>query len=298
MQVEGTFEGHGPGGTMKTSNICSSAGCLLVLVVAPLCTTPVHARELPSNPSDLMRAVVENELKAEVADRSSWRYVEQREDDKKSEVRAVVGTPDGYIYRTLAINGEVPDSDAECRRITNLLSDPAALQHAWKGQQSDAEKLRTLMRMLPDAFVYHYDQEGSTGGRIRMSFTPNPDFRPTTMSAEIFRHLEGYVVVDADAKRLAEMNARLVSSAKFGGGVLGHLESGGTVEFRQEDVGDGHWQTVLVDVNMHGRILFVSLGLHQRIHHSEFEQLPENIAPKQIISMMVSDSIAEDAALR
>ena len=207
----------------------------LLLALAPLCATGLWAHELPPNPSQLMRDVIENELTAEAADHSSWRYVERRDDEKKNEVRDIVLTPDGFVYRTLAINGEVPNADAECRRIRKVLSDPAELQHTWQAQQHDAEKLRDLMRMLPDAFLYRYDREQLSAGRVRMSFAANPDFHPTTSAAEVFRHLEGYVVVDAQAKRLVEINARLISSAKFGGGILGHLDSGGTVVFRQED---------------------------------------------------------------
>jgi hypothetical protein len=280
------------------NNIRNSVARTLVLVVAPLCTTALWARELRPNPGQLIQEVIENELKAETADHSSWRYLEQREEEKKSEVRQVVGTPDGYVYRILAVNGEVPNSQAECRRVTKLLSDPAELEHAWQAQQHDAEKLRSLMRMLPDAFLYRYDQEQLPGGRVRMSFEPNPDFHPTTTSAEILRHLEGFVVVDTQAKRLTEINARLISSAKFGGGILGHLESGGTVVLRQDDVGDGHWQPVFVDVNMHGRVLFLSLSLHQQISHTEYERLPDTLVPKQIISLITKDSNAENAELR
>lgn len=283
---------------MKTKGLSKQGGLALVLIVIPLCATALSARELPPNPHQLMQQVVDHELKAELSDHSSWRYLEQREGDKKSEIRAVVGTPNGYIFRTLVINGEVPNSDAEYRRIASLLSDPAALEHAWKAQHSDAEKLRSLMRMLPDGLLYRYDKEESTGDRVRMSFQPNPDFQATTTYAEILRHLEGYVVVDVQAMRLAEINARLVSNAKFGGGILGHLESGGTMAFRQEDVGDGHWQPVFVDVNMRGRVLFVSLSLHQTINYTEHEQLADHLAPQQIMSLVMSDSNTETAVLR
>jgi hypothetical protein len=283
---------------MKRNSIGNYVGRVLFLVVVAPCVTALWARELPAYPSQLMQEVVNNELNAEMADRSSWRYLEQRDEEMKSELRDVVGTPDGYVYRTLEVNGEGSNSKAEWLRLEKLLSNPAELEHAWKAQQRDAEKLRTLMRMLPDAFVYRYDQEPFPTGRVRMSFEPNPNFHPRTTSAEIFRHLEGYVVVDSQALRLAEINAHLVSSAKFGGGILGHLESGGTVVFRQEDVGDGHWQPVFVNVNMRGRLLFLSFSLHQQIDHSDYEQLPDHLALKQIISLITQDSNADNAALR
>jgi hypothetical protein len=268
-----------------------------MLAAAPLLATALWASEIPKDPTQLMREVMENELNAGVTDHTSWRYVEQRDYHQKLEVRDVVSTPDLWVYLVLSDNGEAPDAEAECRRFTKLLSDPGELKRDWKAQENDVEKVRALMRMMPDAFIYRYDPSESEADRVRTSFKPNPDFHPPTLTADVLRDLEGEIVVDTQAMRLVKISARLTSEVKFGGGLLGHLDSGGNFVIRQENVGGGHWEPVFLDLNMRGRVLLVGFSLHQRINHSEYRRLPDNLTPKQIISLMVSSSNAENAEL-
>jgi hypothetical protein len=281
-----------------TMNLGMNLRRTAMLVAAPFFATALWASEIPKDPAQLMREVVENELNAGATDHTSWRYVEQRDYDQKVEMRDVVSTPDLWAYVVLTVNGEATSADEECRRFTKLLSDPAELKHNWRAQQNDVDKIRALMRTMPDALLFRYDPGESTVDRVGMSFTPNPDFHPTTLTADIFRHLEGEVIVDTRAKRLVEINASLTSSVRFGGGLLGHLDRGGSFVIKQEDVGSGHWEPVFVDLDMRGRVLLVSFSLHQRIRHSDYRQLPDNLTPKQIISLMVGNSTSENAELR
>lgn len=63
------------------------------------------------------------------------------------------------------------------------------------------------------------------------------------------------MLVDPRQNRLAEIDGRLVTEVKFWGGLLGHLDKGGTFTVKQEDVGGGHWQMVELNVQMSGRAL-------------------------------------------
>jgi hypothetical protein len=72
----------------------------------------------------------------------------------------------------------------------------------------------------------------------------------TMSTAEDFRH------VDANQKRLAEISGKLMSEVKSGGGVLGHLDRGGTFLVKQQDLGSGHWEITMLDVQMIGKALF------------------------------------------
>ena len=68
--------------------------------------------------------------------------------------------------------------------------------------------------------------------------------------------MKGSLLVDAKQKRLAEISGKLMSEVKFGGGVLGHLDKGGTFWVKQQDLGSGHWEVTVLDVQMIGKALF------------------------------------------
>src|SRR5437763_1491220 len=108
--------------------------------------------------------------------------------------------------------------------------------------------------MFPDAFRF---QVASADCKLVMlQFMPNPNLGPLSRPAQVFHHLEGTLAVDAAQKRIAEINGRLTTDVKFAGGLLGHLDSGGTFTVKEQDMGSGHWEMVLMDVEMNGKALF------------------------------------------
>jgi hypothetical protein len=60
------------------------------------------------------------------------------------------------------------------------------------------------MKIFPDAFRFQYeDRQGSLN---KLKFTPNPNFHPSGYLAQVFRHMEGSLLVDGQQKRLAQIN--------------------------------------------------------------------------------------------
>ena len=92
-------------------------------------------------------------------------------------------------------------------------------------QRNDTDQA-DMMKMFPDAFRFQYD--GKQGNLVRLEFAANPNFRTSGHAAQVFYHMKGSLLVDAKQKRLAEISGKLMSEVKFGGGVLGHLNKGGT----------------------------------------------------------------------
>ncbi len=67
--------------------------------------------------------------------------------------------------------------------------------------------------------------------------------------------------IDQHEKRLEELDGRLTASVQFGGGMLGHLDQGGTFSVKQQDVGGGHWEMTYLDVQMNGKeLLFKTIA--------------------------------------
>ncbi len=49
----------------------------------------------------------------------------------------------------------------------------------------------------------------------------------------------------------------MLERVDFGYGLLGHIEKGGTFEFRREQVSDTHWKASLIEVHIQGRVLLL-----------------------------------------
>jgi hypothetical protein len=210
------------------------------------------------NEDALVRDVIHNEIESQWRDSSLWCYREQQQEDSKpNQTLEVCQTKDGDLERLVAVNGRELDSAerrGEDERIQYLISHPEQLRAKQKKEREDGEQERNLLKFFPEAF--HFQCQSESGNLVTLQFRPNPYFRPSTRASQVFHHMEGTLVVDAQQKRLVEINGHLTSEVKFLGGLLGHLDKNGTFQVRQQEVGEGHWDLTFLSVHMNGKALF------------------------------------------
>jgi hypothetical protein len=252
---------------------------------APASALPV---KLQLDAGRLAREVFENEVQAQINDQSLWSYRQVKEEQGKKKVFAVCETNDGEIDRLLEVNGQELNPNqrqAEDQRIQKMLDDPDQMRQQQKKSAEDGKQERELLRMFPEAFRFQY--AGMQGNLIKLTFSPNPEFRPSNRAAQVFHHMEGSLLVDGEQKRLAEIEGRLTSSVKFGWGLLGHLDKGGTFLVDQQDMGSGHWQLTTLDVEMNGKALFFkTIAVREKELNTDFQQVPESIRPRQAFELL------------
>jgi hypothetical protein len=122
---------------------------------------------------------------------------------------------------------------------------------------------------------------------VQLTFKPNPKFHPATHEEQVFHAMEGSLWVDEKQNRLAEISGRLIEKVKFGGGLLGHLDEGGTFDVRQQEVGPGYWELTQLNVQMRGKALFFkTIAVHQMQSRSEFKRVPDNLTIAQAAEML------------
>ena len=269
-------------------------GIVLLLIVGQSIGAPVSApvSHLAAKPqldaSRLAREVFENEVQAQIQDQSLWCYRQLQEELAKKKLFAVCETSGGEIDRLLEVNGQElnpKQRQAEDQRIQKMLDDPDQMRQQRKKSEEDGKLERDLLKMFPDGCRFQY--AGMQGNLIKLNFTPNPDFRPATRVAQIFHHMEGSLVVDGEQKRLAEIEGQLTSPVRFGWGLLGHLDKGGTFHVKQQDMGSGHWELTMLDVQMSGKaLLFKTIGVREKEIDTDFRQVPEGIRPQEAFELL------------
>ena len=247
----------------------------------------------------LAREVMDNELAAPAHDLSLWRFHEIREKNGEKKLYEVCQTRNGEINRLVAVNGRPLTPalrEAEDRRIHKLLTNPSEMQREVKKQRDDAQQAKDLMKLFPEAFKFQY--AGSQGDLVKLSFTPDPSFHPPNHAATVFHHMKGTLLVDEKQKRLAEINGELTTEVKFGGGLLGHLDKGGTFLVKQQEVGSGHWETTLMDVRMNGKALFFkNIDVAEKDIYTNFQPVTDGITFEKAAELLADNSAkASDAS--
>jgi hypothetical protein len=245
----------------------------------------------------LAREVMDNELAAQTRDLSLWRFHEIREKNGEKKLYEVCQTKNGEINRLVSVNGQPLTPalrEAEDRRIHKLLTNPSEMQREVKKQRADAQQATDLMQLFPEAFKFQY--AGTQGNLVKLAFTPNLSFHPPNHAATVFHHMKGNLLIDEKQKRLAEINGELTTEVKFGGGVLGHLDKGGTFIVKQQDVGAGHWEMTLMDVRMNGKALFFkNIDVVEKDIYSNFQPVTDGITFEKAAELLATNAAGASA---
>jgi hypothetical protein len=107
--------------------------------------------------------------------------------------------------------------------------------------------------------------------------------------------MEGVVMVDSEQQRLAAIDGKLTSEVKFFGGILGHLEKGGTFNVEQKEVAPRIWELSVMHVHMNGKaLLFKTIDVQEDETYSDFKAVPPDTSLEQA-AQRLKDTPAESA---
>jgi hypothetical protein len=261
-----------------------------ILLISFSCTPMAQASR--QNANDMARRVVENELNAENHDPSHWLLrLKTYKPAGANETDAVVETKAGDLKRPLLVNGQPVSASEANRKLEQLAHNHGELQKSLKDKNDDAARSQQLLKMLPDAFTFKYGKR--RGALVQLIFTPNPQFKPPSHEAEVFHAMEGSLWVDSQQSRVEEIAGRLTHEVKFAGGLLGHLDPGGTFDVKQAEVAPGYWELTLLNVHMKGKALFFkTISVEQDYLRKDFKQVPGDLTIEQGVKMLEEQSRA------
>jgi hypothetical protein len=113
---------------------------------------------------------------------------------------------------------------------------------------------------------------------VRLKFQPNPKFNPPSRETEIYRGMEGTMLINAKEKRLVEMAANLTKQVNFGWGIFGHLDPGGYFVVKQSKISPDRWETTEMRLKFTGRaLMFHKINIDEKESETDFHPAPQNL---------------------
>jgi len=296
---------------------------LLLFTVALLflVATPASPQAEPSPATDaaaLIRRAVANHIAAEAAHQPQ-RFVLHKKDDKRDYTQVIIETRQGDVAIAIAANGKPLNPDirqTQIDRLNNLDAHPDLQEHRHKREQEDNARVDKLMRLLPDAFLYHYD--GTVPCTVvvppyvaipgeptppppatpvpsddcyHLTFKPNPSWNPPDLEAKIMRGMAGEVWIEKSQERLTRLDAHLIADVDFGWGFIGRLDKGGTILLEQTEVAPHDWELTRMKLNFTGKALLVkTLNINLTEEMAHYTPVPMGLDYHTAIRMLESDS--------
>lgn len=252
-------------------------------------------------PAELVRSAIQNQIKADQQPRLfAWK--ERKHKGQQTQVQTIVETPDGALSRVTLIDEKplTPKQRAEEDERLRHMSDPEQMKHRLKSRQEDDERTRALLSAIPDAFDFTVDGDslGPNGHNlVRIRFSARPGFDPPSRETAVFTGMQGTMVVDQTACRLASIDGTLFKDVNFGWGILGRLYKGGRFLVEQSEVSPSQWETTHTVVKMEGKALLLK-PIHIDENESDWDFQP--VPPMSVAQAMdfLSRSQSQQSTMR
>ena len=186
-------------------------------LAAVFCSWQVAAAQQQNiNPVDLVRHATQNEIAATGPTKPPFFiYKDHTEWKDHSLTTENIETTEGGLSRTIAKNGRPLTADEQSEADDQLKSyayDTEARRKKRQANRADDQRSITLMRSLPDAF--NYTVTGITKGPndhelVHLAFKAKPGWNAPTRETRPLEGMEGDMVIDQTAMRIAEINGEL-----------------------------------------------------------------------------------------
>ena len=247
----------------------------------------------------LVTQVVYNELQANQNDHTRWMYLDSDTVPAKSTVKLVVETTDGTASKLILLNGHPLTAQQQAQdeaRMESVLTDPSVVAKQRKSSAHDDQQAVSLMKMLPDGFLWSY--AGESDGKITLVFRPNPAFQPPTYASRVFAAMAGEMVVDAAQKRLIVLSGKLIQTVEFGWGIFGKMDKGGTFRVVRSQVAPGIWEITETHVHIQGHMLiFKSINEQEDEITSHYKKTPSSMTLREAIDKLKNGDIARELGI-
>jgi hypothetical protein len=231
-------------------------------------------------PRDLVRQAVQTELAASENDHSHWLYFEIDQRPGNTVKQWVAQARRATLSRVVERNGQSLPVSKQRQEMNAFISNADAQARQRKSGQHDDQRAAELLRILPDAFVWTI--AGERGDEVLLHFKPDPQFRPPDIEARVFASMEGDMAVHRDQHRIATLKGRLTRDVKFGYGLLGKLEAGGTFDIERRELSPGVWQITETHVHIQGHaLIFKTISENEDDVKTHFKQIDHAISLEQ-----------------
>jgi len=266
-----------------------SLGCFIVvsLVSAGLFA---HAQQPKQDPraQAIVRTAVQTELDADRNDHSRWRYRSTVRKPEGTFVYVVVETDRGSVKKKIQQDGHPLDSaglNEEMQRIEAFVRDPSQQARQRKDSEQDDKRAENMLRLLPDAFLWSIRNDGADS--VTLAFTPDPNFGASSMETRVFAAMAGEIVVSKPGSRIQTIKGRLIREVKFGYGLFGHLDEGGTFNVERRQLAPNIWQITESHIHIIGKaLLFKNIGEQEDEVKTDFRPTPPATTLEQAAGLL------------
>src|SRR5262249_15752604 len=144
-----------------------------------------------------------------------------------------------------------------------------------KGEEPDEEDRRVTISQVLRASLLTNPRPHRFRPRdvIVFDFKPTPNYKPKTDNEKLMQKAAGVVWIDSGDRQVARLEATLVDTLSFGGGMMFSIKPGGGFVLEQDRINNELWLPSYAEFNFAARaLMFVGLSISQTIKYGDYKR--------------------------
>ena len=273
-----------------------AAGCsmLCLMLASPLIGAGASTAAPPEAGSakQIVATMLVNENVA-AQHRDHYVYLSKERSDRTGGhlwMEKLVETNAGKVRMLLAEDGQPLSAERiaqERGRLAGIVADPAAFQRRSQALKDDELHARTMLTLLPKAFLFGDVREQD--GELLIDFRPNPEYEPQSLEERVLHGMSGSMMIDAKAMRLHHIEGSMPTDVSIGFGLLATIHAGSSFATSRDPTSNSatpEWKTTLIDSAIDGRaILFKAIARNEHAEHSNFIRVADDLSVAQAVAI-------------
>ena len=198
----------------------------------------------------------------------------------------VAETDWGKVRYLIAEDGKPlsPDRvEKEKARLTDEALHPDAFKKAEDGKADSEKHAREMLALLPRAFLL--SEPKMNGDVVRIDFTPNPQFQPSTIEEKVIHAMSGTLLIDERMIRMRQLQGHMSQDVSFALGIATIKAGTSFLTERVHAVGPD-WKVGLVQIDVRGKALLFKIARSQDSKHTQFQQIPEGMTVGAAVELL------------
>ena len=200
----------------------------------------------------------------------------------------VVETPLGRVRILLQEDGKPLSGDraaAERSRLAADAANPEAFAKREASQANDEQHAKSMLALLPKAYLF--DPPAEEGEYIRIRFRPNPDYQPSSMEERVLHGMTGSVLIDRSMMRLRELDGHMEHDVSLGFGPLAIIKAGSNFATEREHEDGYDWKTETVHTDIAGRALMLkTMARKQEVKRWGYRKVGDSLSVAQAVELV------------
>jgi len=225
--------------------------------------------------------------------RSHYTYLSKERSDRTGGhlwTEKVIETNAGKVRMLLEEDGQPLNAERiaqERGRLAGVVADPAAFQRKEQSLKDDEAHARTMLALLPKAFLF--GDVHAQGDELLIDFYPNPEYEPQSLEERVLHGMSGSMMIDSKAMRLHHIEGRMPTDMSIGFGLLATIHAGSSFATSRDPTSNSatpEWKTTLIDSAIDGKaIMFKAIARNEHAEHSEFIRVSNDLSVAQAVAL-------------